>query len=500
VTATNGRQVRPSTTAVLTGSTSNKPERIWLHRYGRSLMVADAVAIILAISIAQTLRFGVPDVAQQRFRDYLLVSIVVAACWITALSINNSRSHRIIGAGAEEYRRVWLGTVWVFGAVAIVSMLFKLEIARGYLMIALPTGLALLTTVRWAARRVVTRERKKYGHCVTRVVVVGSPTTSRDLALALSRDLSCGYQVSGIWIADSDSPETMTVPGLGQVPTFGADLSAVDVVRATKSHVVAVAATDRLNGDGLRRLSWDLEKLDLDMLVAPGVIDVAGPRLHMSPVAGLPLIHVEKPQYHGAKRFQKRLFDVGFSSLILVFGSPFLLAIALTIKLTSNGSVFYRQERIGLDGKPFKVIKFRTMVDGADTMADKLMGLDLVASPRDPLKFVDDPRVTPVGRFLRKYSLDELPQFMNVLKRDMSVVGPRPQVASEVEAYDDRARRRLLVRPGITGLWQVSGRSDLSWDDSIRLDLYYVENWSMAADLVIAAKTARVVLGHNGAY
>jgi exopolysaccharide biosynthesis polyprenyl glycosylphosphotransferase len=220
----------------------------------------------------------------------------------------------------------------------------------------------------------------------------------------------------------------------------------------------------------------------------------------MRPVAGLPLIHVEKPRYHGAKRFQKRFFDVSFSSAVLLLGSPLFLAIALAIKLTSKGPVFYRQERIGMDGEPFRVIKFRTMVDGADALAQELMNLDLVASPRDPLKFVDDPRVTSVGRFLRKYSLDELPQFINVLKRDMSVVGPRPQVASEVANYDDHARRRLLVRPGITGLWQVSGRSDLSWDDSIRLDLYYVENWSMVADLLIAVKTAKVVFSHTGAY
>jgi exopolysaccharide biosynthesis polyprenyl glycosylphosphotransferase len=390
--------------------------------------------------------------------------------------------------------------VWVFGGVAIVSMVLKLEIARGYLMIALPTGLILLTLFRWLARRVVARERQRYGHCVTKVVVVGSPTTSRDLAIALSRDSGRGYQVAAIWLADSDCDQPIEIPGVGPVPTFGSNVSALEVVNTTKSHVVAVTATDRLNGDGLRKLSWELDNLDLDMLVAPGVVDVAGPRLHMSPVAGLPLILVEKPQYHGAKRFQKRLFDVGFSSLVLVLGSPLLLGIALAIKLTSKGPVLYRQERIGLEGRPFRVMKFRTMVDGADYMAHQLMGLDLVASPRDPLKFVDDPRVTSVGRFLRKYSLDELPQFINVLTRDMSVVGPRPQVASEVAAYDDQARRRLLVRPGITGLWQVSGRSDLSWDDSIRLDLYYVENWSMAADLMIAVKTAKAVFSHTGAY
>ncbi len=477
------------------------PDRVWLHRYVRALLVADTLAILTAVGAAQLLRFGTLGLNQHKHSEYLWVSLTIATCWMAALSINNSRSDRVVGAGAEEYRRVWLGTLSIFGGVAIVSMLFKLEIARGYLMLALPIGLVLLTVLRWLARRLVTRERKKFGHCVTRVVVVGSPASSRDLAAALSRAPGYGYQVAGIWLPDIEgTDDVMHVPGVGSVPIFGANVCVPEVVKATSSHVVAVAATDRMIGDGLRRLSWELEKLNIDLLVAPGVVDVAGPRLHMRPVAGLPLIHVEKPQYHGAKRFQKRLFDVVFSSLVLVLGSPLLGAIALAIKLTSNGPVFYRQERIGLDGEPFRVIKFRTMVDGADTLVHELLSLHLVASPRDALKSVDDPRVTSVGRFLRRYSLDELPQFINVFKRDMSVVGPRPQVAREVEIYDDHARRRLLVRPGITGLWQISGRSDLSWDDSIRLDLYYVENWSMAADLLIAAKTAKVVFSSAGAY
>jgi exopolysaccharide biosynthesis polyprenyl glycosylphosphotransferase len=498
VTATNEQQVR---SAPSMHSSTPRADRIWLHRYVRALLVVDTIAVVTAVGAAQLLRFGHLGLGQHKHSEYFWVSLIIAVCWTTALSINNSRSDRVVGSGPEEYRRVWLGTLSVFGGVAIVSMLFKLEIARGYLMLALPIGLILLTLARWLARRFIARERKKFDHCVTRVIVVGSQTSSRDLAVALSRAKGYGYRVAGIWLPDSDANgQEKHIPEVGSVRTFGANVSVSDAVAATNSHVVAVAATDQFIGDGLRKLSWELEKLDVDLLVAPGVVDVAGPRLHMRPVAGLPLIHVEKPQYHGAKRFQKRLFDISFAGLVLVLGSPLFLAIALAIKLTSKGPVFYRQERIGMDGEPFRVIKFRTMVDGADALAHELMKLDLVASPRDPLKFVDDPRVTSVGRFLRKYSLDELPQFINVLTRDMSVVGPRPQVASEVENYDDHARRRLLVRPGITGLWQISGRSDLSWDDSIRLDLYYVENWSMTADLLIAAKTAKVVFSHTGAY
>jgi len=219
----------------------------------------------------------------------------------------------------------------------------------------------------------------------------------------------------------------------------------------------------------------------------------------MRPVAGLPLIHVEKPQYHGAKRFQKRFFDIAFSSTVLIFGLPLLVPVAIAIKLTSKGPVFYRQERIGLDGHPFEMIKFRTMVDGADKMVDKLAAHN-ESEGGVLFKIREDPRITPVGKLLRKYSIDELPQFINVLKRDMSVVGPRPPLAREVKSYDDYAKRRLLVRPGITGLWQVSGRSDLSWEDSVRLDLFYVENWSMISDLLIAVKTVKAVFGHAGAY
>jgi exopolysaccharide biosynthesis polyprenyl glycosylphosphotransferase len=353
---------------------------------------------------------------------------------------------------------------------------------------------------RWVARRTVVRLRKQHGRCITRLLVVGSPQAVRDLTLGLSREPWSGYDVVGACVPGQHSRDGIAVLGCGTVPVIGDEGSVARAVVASGSHAVAVAATEQFHGTRLRDLSWELENLDVDLLVAPGVVDVAGPRLHMRPVAGLPLIHVEKPQYHGAKRFQKRMFDVAFSGLALLFGLPLLLLIALAVKLTSRGPVFYRQERIGLDGEPFEMIKFRTMVVGADAMAADLARSNLAASPRDPFKFINDPRVTKIGGFLRKYSLDELPQFINVFKQDMSVVGPRPQVQSEVDSYDDRTMRRLLVKPGITGLWQVSGRSDLSWEDSMRLDMLYVENWSIMADVVIALKTARVVFNHSGSY
>ena len=473
---------------------------LWQRGYARRLVATDLAGVVGAVGLAQWLRFGaLADATEVRDVDYTMVSLLLATVWMAALSINHSRSTRIIGSGVEEYRRVLLATLAVFGGIAIISMLFKLEIARGYLMIALPAGVVFLVAYRWLARQIVIRVRQKHGRCITRVLVVGSPPAVRDLTTSLHREPRSEYQVVGACIPGPIPRTEIDVPGVGSIPTFGDESNVAGAVTATRSHAVAVTATERLNGRGIRDLSWELEKLDIDLLVAPGVVDIAGPRLQMRPVAGLPLIHVEKPQYHGAKRFQKRLFDVLFSGSVLLFGLPVLLAVGLAVKLTSRGPVFYRQERVGLDGHPFEMIKFRTMVVDADKMVDKLAAMN-ESEGGVLFKIRDDPRVTSVGRILRKYSIDELPQFINVLKRDMSVVGPRPPLANEVKSYDDHARKRLLVRPGITGLWQVSGRSDLSWEDSVRLDLFYVENWSMISDLIIAFKTVKAMLGHSGAY
>ena len=472
----------------------------WREIHSRVLVVADAVAIAVAIGLAHRFRFG--DLfwfePAKGLANSAIFSVVLGILWMTGLAIGHSRVPRIIGAGSEEYRQVLRATFLVFGGVGLLAILIKAQLSRSYLMIVLSVGIALLLLFRWLARVVISKAREHRGRCVTRMVVVGTMPAVSQLCLALSRVPWSEYRVVGACIPGSDA--TVTVPGFGQIPNFGEEHNVLEAISVTGSQAVAVTATERLVGAGLGDLSWQLEKHDIELLVAPGLVDVAGQRLHMRPVAALPLIHVEKPQYHGAKKFKKRFFDVLFSGCVLLCGTPVLLLIAVAVKATSEGPVFYRSERIGLDGRAFKMLKFRTMVQGADAMITDLNAVDLVASPRDPFKFRNDPRVTKVGAFLRKYSLDELPQFINVVNGDMSVVGPRPQVLSEVNCYDDHARRRLLVRPGITGLWQVNGRSDLSWEDSVRLDLFYVENWSMTADFLISLRTLKVVIQHTGAY
>jgi exopolysaccharide biosynthesis polyprenyl glycosylphosphotransferase len=321
------------------------------------------------------------------------------------------------------------------------------------------------------------------------------------LAGELKNDPGDGYVVVGAGIpGDRAARGTVITVGDAMITVLGDENDAINALAVScPADTVALTDAEYFGINGIQRLSWRLEASDIDLVVSPGLLDVAGTRLAMAPVAGMPLLHVDKPQYRGARCLQKRAFDFGFALVALMVISPLLLIVAVIIKITSVGPVFYRSERIGLDGKPFMMIKFRSMVCGADEHLDEFL------SSNDfdggvMFKMRDDPRVTPVGRVLRRYSIDELPQFFNVLTRDMSVVGPRPPLRREVEAYDGHVMRKLLVKPGITGLWQISGRADLSWDKSVRLDLSYVDNWSMVSDLGIILKTISVVIRGEGAY
>jgi exopolysaccharide biosynthesis polyprenyl glycosylphosphotransferase len=378
-------------------------------------------------------------------------------------------------------------------------LLARVDVARGYLAVALPLGLIALLITRNLRRVHVARQRAR-GKYQTAVLAIGDRAAVTVLANELMRHPANGYRVVGICIPQYSDPvrDTVSIHGR-EIPIFGDETQALAAIQLSGADTVAVTATEHLGVHGIRRLTWDLESLNVDLLVSPGVLDVAGPRLTMRPVAGFPLIHVEKPQYQGAQRFQKRAFDFCFAMAAIIGTLPLLILTAIAVKVTSRGPVFYAAERIGLDGKPFKMLKFRSMVDGADRKQQPLM-MHNDSTGGVLFKMREDPRVTPVGRFIRRMSIDELPQFFNVLKRDMSVVGPRPPLRREVEAYDGEVRRRLLVKPGVTGLWQVSGRSDLSWENSVRLDLSYVENWSMIGDLIIIGKTLKAVLTSDGAY
>jgi exopolysaccharide biosynthesis polyprenyl glycosylphosphotransferase len=474
------------------------PRFRWKRRYTHALILTDMTVVVIAMVGAQIVNLGLPfptaDIASVY---YSILSVLVAAIWLTMLSVYRTRSPRVIGVGVEEYRRVMSATLATVAIIAVALMILRPGYARGYLAVGLPLGMFLLLLGRAVCRGFLARQRRR-GECMTSVLAVGDARAVRDLVKYLSREFSHGYSVIGVCLTGRSTWGTIEVPGVGTLPVLGDETDIKRAIARTNADTVALTATEHLGPDGIRELSWDLHKLDVDLVVSPGVVDVAGPRLTIQPVSGLPLIHVEKPQYRGAQQIQKRAFDLLLSLVVLTGALPVMILAAIAIKLTSKGPVFYRSERIGIDGEPFELIKFRTMVDGADRRLDDLRASN--DSNGVLFKMHDDPRVTKVGRILRRYSIDELPQFFNVLRRDMSVVGPRPPLRCEVDTYSDQVRRRLLVLPGITGLWQVSGRSDLSWEDSVRLDLSYVENWSIANDFLIAAKTVGAVLAAKGAY
>ncbi|MBJ8348672.1 sugar transferase [Antrihabitans sp. YC2-6] len=475
----------------------------WQAEYGRRLQVADTLIVCASVAVAQVVRFGGVDEGSLSWFGntevgYTAVSLAIAAIWIGCLSLFSTRSPRVIGVGPEEYRRITSATLRLFGLIAIVSLLFRVEFARGYLAIALPLGLLGLMLSRRAWRRNVL-VRRANGDYMTSVLVVGGRDAARAMTTAFARDKSSGFRVVGVCTPSrrqGDAP-TFHVEGL-EIPVIDDATSVADAARMTGADTVAVAATERLGAQRLRELLWELEPLGIDLVVNPGVVDVAGQRIEVRPVAEMPLVHVEKPQYDRAKSFSKTLFDFCFAFFAVLAVAPVLIAVAIAVKLTSHGPVFYKSERMGIDGKPFQMIKFRSMFVDADKHLTALMEMNEGAGLLFKMK--DDPRVTAVGKVLRRFSIDELPQFFNVLRGEMSVVGPRPPLRREVEAYDGKVRRRLLVKPGVTGLWQVSGRSDLSWDESVRLDLSYVENWSMVQDLLIIKKTLSAVANSDGAY
>jgi exopolysaccharide biosynthesis polyprenyl glycosylphosphotransferase len=472
----------------------------WRTRYVRLIAAGDLVVLLAALAIAAFMKFG-SQVAQVQIvgldLPYASLSVVMAVAWWMALNLTRTRSPRVIGHGTEEYRRVIRATWVAFAGLAMVSVALKVDASRGYIAVAFPLGLVGLLAWRKVARALLHR-RRRHGYALANVLLVGGLESAYRINSYLSRQPQSGYRVGGVWIPDVDEVEGLDRSRC-KVPVLGRSHTLAGMIRRTQAEAVMVTDTEHLGPDGLRELTWQLEGTGIELMLSPNVIDVVGSRLHLHEVSGLPMLHLDEPQYAGASRFIKSAFDRVGAFLILMAFSPVVLALAAIVKLTSAGPVFYRQERIGKHGESFGMIKFRSMRVGADAELAALVaaqGLNLAKLP----KVENDPRITKVGGVMRRYSLDELPQLLNVLKGDMSLVGPRPQRDFEVEQYDHIADRRLTVRPGMTGLWQVSGRSDLDFAESIRLDVHYVENWSMTADLIILWKTLRAVVASDGAY
>jgi exopolysaccharide biosynthesis polyprenyl glycosylphosphotransferase len=418
----------------------------------------------------------------------------IAVAWLALLVLCGAYQERTLSVGVDEYQRVLLASGLTAGGLAVYLYLAEVPLSRSYYLLLFALGVPALLVGRRVMRLVEHRLRNA-GLGRRRVLLVGTGRHVSDTLAVLRRETWLGlHAVGALTVRGGDS---LDIPG-HEVPILGTTDDLVQALAETEVDVVVFAEGSFASGAEMRRTAWLLESLSIQMIVVPALSGVSGTRVAVRPVAGLPLIYVERPQTDGALRFAKRLFDiVGSIGALMLFAIPLLVA-AIAIKLDDGGPLFFRQRRVGFNGTHFECLKLRTMCVDAEARLEEVRGLNdgmtqLYKSKRDP-------RITKVGAILRRYSIDEAPQLLNVLRGDMSLVGPRPALPSEVEAYEEDVNRRLRVKPGLTGLWQVSGRSDLSWEDTVRLDLYYVDNWSMLADVQILLRTAKAVFGGSGAY
>lgn len=475
------------------GAPSSHQDRPHLHRdplrvYATRAVIWDIVAVTVASAIGFVLRWTIPYNVDISDGTYVFFALVVIVSWVSVLALRGAYDTRILGVGSEEFKRIVGATAVVFAAIAIVSYALKLDLSRGFVLIAFTVGMILLLTVRWVLRAWLRHERM-YGHFLHRTMVIGTGTSQGELVDMLDRDPVAGFYV--VDVIDEPAVDASEVDLDAWLDEVMARISLEDV------DTVAVAGSPALGPKVVQRLAWRLEGPRVDLLVAPTLGDVAGPRVTMRMAADLPLLHLDEPHLTGPKRAIKRTLDIMVGTLLALLFLPFMIVAAIGTFLTSRGPVFYRQQRVGRGGELITVTKFRTMYVGADKERDRVIGTpdELILQ-----RYKDDPRITPFGRILRRWSIDEMPQVVNVLAGSMSLVGPRPVLPEELGLFADADHRRHLTKPGLTGLWQVSGRKEVDWDERMRMDLEYVENWSPALDLVIVAKTAKVVLTGEGAY
>jgi exopolysaccharide biosynthesis polyprenyl glycosylphosphotransferase len=456
----------------------------------------DLVIITAATALAAVGRTGLEvfDVANDVGQVAQSVGLWIVAAWMLANLLLGTYTSSHLGVGTIEYARVCSAAGLTAGAIGILSYLTKFNLSRGFFVLIFAIGVPVVLLWRWYARRLVHRAHA-HGHLLTRVLISGSVAHVDDVAAVLERESWLGFRIVGA-LVPSSQPIRATPRG---VPVVGTTARAAESVLAQKADMVVFTEGAFPSAVDFRRIAWDLEGHHVQMAVVPSLSDISTGRIAMRPVGGLPLVHVGQPQSLGASRGLKRAFDLLGATTLLLLASPLMLVFAIATKLQDGGPVLFRQTRVGRDGELFECLKFRSMVVDAEA---QLPGITHLNQNSDGVLFkvARDPRVTKVGALMRRLSIDELPQLVNVINGDMSLVGPRPALPAEVRRYVPDVQRRLHVRPGVTGLWQVSGRSDLSWEDTVRLDLYYVDNWSIVQDLSIMAKTIHAVVRPRGAY
>ncbi len=465
----------------------------WRRRYQFSLLATDSVLVIGILLL--TVNLVTLDQNVRHITNVLALGGAIAAAWMVMMVLFRTRDPRIVGTGASEYKKVIRASTATFAATAVVVVLLDLEHFRSLLVVAFPAGTVLLLCARWLWRQWLIRQ-SHLGHYLSKVVVVGRAADVRYVTAQLEKKSGAAYAVVGV--VYEGKGDAVALHAGRRVPVVNGLRRIEDLVLQTGADSVIVAGHLRKGSAYIRELGWRLERTSTELVLASTLTNVAGPRITMRPVEGLPLMHVELPQFTGGRHVLKRMMDIVVSSGVLLLLAPLFLVMTVLIRRDTPGPAIFTQERAGKASAAFAMFKFRSMVTTAEEELELLREQNEGSGVL--FKMREDPRVTRVGRFIRRYSLDELPQMWNVLRGDMSLVGPRPPLLSEVSGYEQHTHRRLLIKPGLTGLWQVSGRSDLDWDESVRLDLWYVENWSVIGDLIIMWRTFKVVFTSAGAY
>ncbi len=424
-----------------------------------------------------------------------LTGLAMILGWLMLILLRGGYEGRFLGVGNEEFKRVVTASMTLFATIAIASYVAKAAPPIRLVLPSLLMGTVLVLLGRWLLRVWLGRQRV-VGRFQQATLVVGDRQRSAELSESFVSDAVAGFQVVGTVAPPQVAGPAMAAGAHDELVEAWLD-DVMQWIDEHNVHAVAVAESAAAGPNLVRRLAWRLEGPRIDLLVSPVLSDVAGPRTSVRPAAGLPLLHLDEPSLTGPKRAIKRMGDVLMAVPLVILLIPVYLLIALGIKFDSLGRVLYISDRVGRSGETFRCLKFRSMHVGAETLRSAVIG-----DPDEEVseRYREDPRVTRAGRLLRRWSLDELPQLFNVIGGSMSLVGPRPMLPGEIALLGDAENRRHLTKPGMTGLWQISGRKEVSWEDRMRLDLHYIETWSMALDVVILAKTAKAVLTGHGAY
>ena len=467
--------------------------------YRWALVALDTAIIVVATVAAVGLRQWLPFLPSANDADSLVLPIApfIVVAWLVTLALGGAYRPRHWGFGVPEYRQVLNSSVMFLLTLGFAAFILSYPLSRGFVAILVAVGIPSLLVGRLIMRRILQQLRRGGRFCVP-TLVVGDQEAVDDIVKVLRRETWLGYTPVGLVATPEDDVADLRAE-VADVPEVGTMDDLISVIDRTGARAVIFTTGSVRRGREFNEMARRLESHRAEMIVVPAMTDVASQRIRVTPVAGLPLMHVGKPQAERSLKTTKRLFDLVVATLMLIVVSPLMLITALVIKLGDGGPVLFTQRRVGQGGEPFDLYKFRSMVPNAEQIRTDLLE-DHNEADGALFKIKNDPRVTPFGRFIRRFSIDELPQLFNVFRGEMSLIGPRPALEHEVAQYQVHVRRRLDVRPGITGLWQVSGRSDLDWDDTVRLDLYYVDNWSMIQDIVILLRTVRAVISSRGAY